>query len=392
MNKIITKSQLISIYPAILVFWCVSASVGLIAFYPQMGLMGASILIFVAVISLVNFFPFSSWVALLVGVAAYFTIFTSMYSISKSSLIQIGVVLAVYAITAFLSDLYIHQIRSLNDEVNKEQTLMKDLIQYDQSTGILRWKFARQQLLVEVLRSRRYKKDLSLVLLQPVISPDLKMNAQELNDLNGQIVEVILSEIRKDVDIPFIGEKMGVILPETSAEKALILCGRLAENAFRKIRLDLAIGIASFPDDAVVDDVLITNTELAMKFAVSSGQSIVPFSRLREGRIEEAQPVSEMKIKEISVAKPEKQIALTNDEFILEFHNFLSLNQLPQLRQAIQDSDGLTDNQILGLKENILKLKVNLVKGDIVELLRSLPGITITNIQRHNNIIQIYLA
>jgi len=52
----------------------------------------------------------------------------------------------------------------------------------------------------------------------------------------------------------------------------------------------------------------------------------------------------------------------------------------------------LTDNQILGLKENILKLKVNLVKGDIVELLRSLPGITITNIQRHNNIIQIYLA
>jgi GGDEF domain-containing protein len=364
----------------------------MITLYPQMGLMGVSILVFVAVISLAKFFPFSSFCAVIVGVATYFTIFTSMFSIDRSAFIQIGVVASIYIITAFFSDLYVQQVRSLKKELNKEQALMSDLIQYDQKTGIMRWKFARQQLSVEVLRSRRYKNDLSLVLLQPIISADLKMTDQELTNLNVQIMEVLSSGIRKDVDVPFIGKKTGIILPETSTEGALILCSRLTDSVFRKVRLDLAIGIASFPKDAITDDVLITDAELAMKFAVNSGQSVVSFSRLNKEVIEETQPKPGTKIKELGVPKPEKQIILADDEFILEFHNFLSLSQLPQLQKAIQDSNSFTDNQVLGLKENVLKLKVKLEKGDIVELLHSLPGISITDIKKHKNIIQIDLA
>jgi predicted signal transduction protein with EAL and GGDEF domain len=392
MNKMITKSQMVSIYPAILILWCVAASVGLIAFYPQMGMMGASILIFVTVISLLDLFPLSSWVALLVGVGAYFTIFTSMYTINRSSLVQVGIVGLVYTGTVILSDIFVHQIRSLNKEVAKEQTLMKDLIQYDQSTGIMRWKFARQQLAMEVLRSKRYKKNLSLVLLQPIISPDLKMTDQETAALNGQIAEVILSEIRKDVDIPFIGEKVGIILPETSVEGAQILCGRLAENAFRKVRVDLAIGIASVPNDAVTDDILIANAELAMKFAVSSGQIVVPYSRLREGAIHETPSEPEVKVETVKSPKTENTVGLSRDEFILEFHNFLSLNLLPQLEQAIRTSDSFRNDQMLGLNGNVLRIKVNLFKGDILEILHTLPGLTASSIERDGQIIKIILA
>jgi hypothetical protein len=131
-----TKSQWISMFPAILVFWCVASSVGLIALYPQMGLMAASILVFVVVISLADFFRFSSWAALVLGVGAYFTIYTSMFSFSRSSLIQIGAVAFVYAVAALLSDLYLHQIRSLKEDVSKSQSLMKDLIQYSAALSL----------------------------------------------------------------------------------------------------------------------------------------------------------------------------------------------------------------------------------------------------------------
>ncbi|MCE1255658.1 MAG: hypothetical protein LWX83_19165, partial [Anaerolineae bacterium] len=137
--------------------------------------MGAAILVFILVISLMNFFPFSSWIAVLIGIGAYFTLYTSVVSISKSSLIPFGVISLVYFITALLAEFYLRQIRIFNKQVSREHALVNDLIQYDQSTGVLRWKFAHQQLTIEVLRSRRYKKNLTLVLIQPVIPPDLKM-------------------------------------------------------------------------------------------------------------------------------------------------------------------------------------------------------------------------
>jgi len=442
MKIIINKAQRLGFYPIILVLWSVIAAVGLIILSPQMGFMAIAIFVFIVVISLTDLFPFSSIVAVLIGVGAYFTIFTSMYSINRSSIIQIGIVTVIYAITAFLSNRYIRQVSLLEQEADREQLLMDDLILYDQLTGVLRWKYARRQLSGEVSRSRRYKKDLSLVILQPVISQDQKMNEDELNNLYTRIMEIISRTIRKDVDIPFMGEKNGIILPETNSEGARIVCARLADNVFRKIRVDLAFGISNFPDDAVTDDDMVTNAEMALKYAISSRQSIVPFSKVYEKPVENQKngydskpfeqsteksktetdsrsyerltekPVKsdfdsfpygkqaekvisepETKISDLMrVSHAERKDALDKGEYFLEFYNFSSLSHLSELEKIIRGSDHFDNYKILKLKGNTLTAKVKLAGGDIVDILQSSLGKAARGIERDDNIIRIVLA
>ena len=442
MKIIINKARRLGFYPIILVLWSVIAAVGLIILSPQMGFMAIAIFVFIVVISLTDLFPFSSIVAVLIGVGAYFTIFTSMYSINRNSIIQIGIVTVIYAITAFLSNRYIRQVSLLEQEADREQLLMDDLILYDQLTGVLRWKYARRQLSGEVSRSRRYKKDLSLVILQPVISQDQKMNEDELNNLYTRIMEIISRTIRKDVDIPFTGEKNGIILPETNSEGAQIVCARLADSVFRKIRVDLAFGISSFPDDAVTDDDMVTNAEMALKYAISSRQSIVPFSKVYERPVENQKngydskpfeqstekstietdsrsyerlaekPVKsgfdsfsyrkqaekvisepETKISDLMrVSRAERKDALDKGEYFLEFYNFSSLSHLSELEKIIRGSDHFDNYKILKLKGNTLTAKVKLAGGDIVDILQSSLGKAVRGIERDDNIIRIVLA
>ena len=442
MKIIINKARQLGFYPIILVLWSVIAAVGLITLSPQMGFMAIAIFVFIVVISLTDLFPFSSIVAVLIGVGAYFTIFTSMYSINRSSIIQIGIVTVIYAITAFLSNRYIRQVSLLEQEADRQQFLMDDLILYDQLTGVLRWKYARRQLSGEVSRSRRYKKDLSLVILQPVISQDQKMNEDELNNLYTRIMEIISRTIRKDVDIPFTGEKNGIILPETNSEGAQIVCARLADNVFRKIRVDLAFGISNFPDDAVTDDDMVTDAEMALKYAISSRQSIVPFSKVYERPVENQKngydskpfeqptekstietdsrsyerlaekPVKsgfdsfsyrkqdekvisepETKISDLMrVSRAERKDALDKGEYFLEFYNFSSLSHLSELEKIIRGSDHFDNYKILKLKGNTLTAKVKLAGGDIVDILQSSLGKAARGIEKDDNIIRIVLA
>lgn len=442
MKIIINKARRLGFYPIILVLWSVIAAVGLITLSPQMGFMAIAIFVFIVVISLTDLFPFSSIVAVLIGVGAYFTIFTSMYSINRNSIIQIGIITVIYAITAFLSNRYIRQVSLLEQEADRQQFLMDDLILYDQLTGVLRWKYARRQLSGEVSRSRRYKKDLSLVILQPVISQDQKMNEDELNNLYTRIMEIISRTIRKDVDIPFTGEKNGIILPETNSEGAQIVCARLADNVFRKIRVDLAFGISNFPDDAVTDDDMVTDAEMALKYAISSRQSIVPFSKVYERPVENQKngydskpfeqsteksmietdsrsyerlaekPVKsdfdsfsyrkqaekvisepETKISDLMrVSRAERKDALDKGEYFLEFYNFSSLSHLSELEKIIRGSDHFDNYKILKLKGNTLTAKVKLAGGDIVDILQSSLGKAVRGIERDDNIIRIVLA
>ena len=57
-----------------------------------------------------------------------------------------GLAFAIYLATSLLGNLLARQLGGLYDQFTKEQTLMDDLVQYDQATGILRWKFAQQRL------------------------------------------------------------------------------------------------------------------------------------------------------------------------------------------------------------------------------------------------------
>ncbi|BBB47529.1 tetratricopeptide repeat protein [Pelolinea submarina] len=179
----------------------------------------------------------------------------------------------------YLADVH-KDLSDLREIVKDEQSLLINLVQYDQSTGVLRWKDVHQRLKSEVLRSVRYKRDLSLILMVLMLPNNKDISGRKLTTLEGQIIEVILNNLRKDLDILFIGEKIGIILPETTETSAQILALRLIDKIFRGLRAEVAVGIASVPKDAVTEDKLFDQAELALRFAISSDQSVIPASRL----------------------------------------------------------------------------------------------------------------
>lgn len=386
MKKTFLNLQKTSIYTAIVLIWCVLSAVVLIAMSIQTSLAAISILVFVAVLSVIRPFPLAPWLSMLAGSLIYALISYSIFGLSRDMAVNSGLAVAVYLVTALMGNLYARQISGLNDQFHQEQSLLDDLVQYDQSTGILRWRYAHQRMKAEVLRSVRYKKDLSLVLIQLLLPEGADLSESELTNLYGQIVEVVISSLRSDVDIPFIGEKLGILLPETTAEGAQILSIRLVDKIFRKVRAEVAVGIASVPGDAVTEDNLLNQAELALKFAVSSDQSVVPASRLRKP-LEKNTPTVE-EIAPLQVETNPLEEPLGPNDWRLELSNFTDMASLPQVEKQFLNLENVHDFRFIRLDGNILIARVTSDETDLPSVLRARPQFVLENVDEGKHLIR----
>jgi len=379
MKKSFLNLQKTSIYTAILLIWCVLSAIVLVAMNIQTSLAAISILIFIAVLSIIRPFPLASWLSLLVGGLVYALISYSLFGLSRSMALTSALAFGVFLVTSLLGNMVARQMGDLRDLFRKEQGLLDDLVQYDQSTGILRWKYAHQRMKAEVLRSVRYKNDLSLVLIQLLLPENADISEQELTNLYGQLVEVVINSLRKYIDIPFIGEKIGIILPETTAEGAQILSLRLVDKIFRKVRAEVAIGLASVPDDAVTEEALLNQAELALKFAVSSDQSVVPAARLRSAVAESQSSPAEEELPALESAGP-METALGPDEWRVEVENFTSMDDLPRVEKLFTESGAAAEFHLVRLDGTALVARVTPAGPNLAGTLRSLPQFVVKQV------------
>lgn len=400
MRRIYTNFQTLSVYSAAIIVWCVISTVIIAVINPQTSLVAASILAFITVFSLLRFFPLAPWISALIGSAVYVIINYSLFTLTRSMLLTTGSVVALYFVAAFLAELYSHQMDLLKGQIDKSQRMLNDLVQYDPSTGVYRWKYARQRLTMEVLRSRRYKKPLTLLLIKPHLPESTALSEKERENLAAQIIETLLNGIRRDVDIPFTGPNMGIILPETGSEGAQILSSRLVEDVFRKLRVELAVGIASIPNDAVTDEALLTDAEMAMKFAITSGQSVIPFSRIREATHESAETISQQSAPEVvepvRIAKPEagpllQDTEIGSDEWLVEFENFTELTQFPNLQKVVEGCPEFSDVQLIGLNGTTLTIKMKSKEAQIAAKIGDLFGLPVDAVQQNGRVVRAIL-
>lgn len=387
MKKSYLNLQKNAIYAAVMLIWCVLSVVVLIAMNIQTSLASIAILVFVAVLALIRPFPLASWFAMLAGSLTYAAISYSLFGLGTTMLLTSGLAFAIYLVTSLLGNMFARQIGNLRDQFEKEHTLMDDLVQYDQSTGILRWKFAQQRLKAEVLRSVRYKKDLSLALIQVMVPANAQLSEIELAGLYSQVVDVLVESLRKDIDMPFIGEKMGILLPETTSEGAQIFSTRLVEKVFRKTRVDVAIGIASVPGDAVTTEDLLEQAELALKLAASGDQPVIPAARLRAAAGKKEQPEEEFAAPQ--AGGQAAQEALGPREWLLEIQNFKNMGSLPDLEKKIRESGALEAFSFLRLEGNKLTAKVSVSGADPAQALGGLPFFTPGKVDAERRVIQI---
>ncbi len=162
---------------------------------------------------------------------------------------------------------------------------------HDSLTGLFNRHYFRRELLEEIERSKRYGRIFSLVMFD---IDDFK----QVNDGYGHSVgdkalkilaEAIFKTVRKEVDIParYGGDEFVIVLPNTSADDAYIVCQRLADFVSKspvvvkkgtELNFTLSMGISEFPKDTRVGEEqydLFNNADEALYTSKAAGKNCI---------------------------------------------------------------------------------------------------------------------
>jgi len=167
-----------------------------------------------------------------------------------------------------------------------EREFYKVLSSIDGLTELYNYRYFHQYLQIELEREKRYKRHLSLIML------DID-NFKEYNDRYGHPVgDLVLKNLAtvlknttrgSDVICRYGGEEFAIILPETSKKEGAIFCERIRKAVEKNKPLDLkgdsienirvTVGLASFPTDADNKNELIEKTDKALYQGKEAGKN-----------------------------------------------------------------------------------------------------------------------
>ncbi len=171
-------------------------------------------------------------------------------------------------------------------ELEKAQEKLTQLAITDGLTGVYNHRYFRQQLRLEISRSKRFDLPFSLIIFD---IDHFKRYNDQFGHLNGDKVlnrfaRLLHCNIREvDCLARYGGEEFALILPGTTKKAALMVAEKLrlviAHSTFpyaRKLaegRITASAGVASFPEDAGNDEELIQKTDTALYHAKNSGRN-----------------------------------------------------------------------------------------------------------------------
>jgi len=153
---------------------------------------------------------------------------------------------------------------------------VEELTITDDMTSLYNSRYLHMLLDSEILRSKRYKKNFSMIFF------DLD-KFKDVNDTHGHIYgstllketgELLLKNLRNvDIATRYGGDEFVVILPETAKQNAIFVAERLREAISNhiflqerglEVRFTASFGVATFPDDAGTKEELIKLADEAM--------------------------------------------------------------------------------------------------------------------------------
>jgi diguanylate cyclase (GGDEF)-like protein len=161
----------------------------------------------------------------------------------------------------------------------------------DSLTGLFTHRHFQHEVEQAVRRSRRSELPFSLLLL------DLD-HFKQLNDTCGhaignscllQVAEILKSTLRStDIIARFGGDEFEVLLPETSADAAVVVADKLRDQVSKlafDVRISSSIGVASFPVNAMDAGVLFIRADEALYLAKAAGRNRISVSMHLEEKI-----------------------------------------------------------------------------------------------------------
>src|SRR3954468_3302864 len=173
------------------------------------------------------------------------------------------------------------------DRMRAEQHVLRDELERIRATEVLEEKLggARRAsaLEYELERSRRHNHEGSLLLVRPDAFGELqaRFGATGATDTLSAVAEAIGLNLRAtDVPLRLGTFDFGVILPETPAQAARVVGERsrlavggqrLAAGGGEEVEISVAIGVATFPNDATSNEELIAAAQRALSSAAERG-------------------------------------------------------------------------------------------------------------------------
>ncbi len=374
------QTRKLYLYIVLLVIWSMVGAYLLVSFTPTLSLLGIALNIFVIIFSLTELFPFASWVSLVLAVGLFTGAGYSLLNITRELLVSSGVGAAVFLLTAIICTIYAAQIRKVDEKYARLQQVTDLLVIYDRFTSLMRWKFAQQSLSTEILRGRRYHNEVTLVMFD--YRQRDQFTQEDIRRINKVVAEVLLDGIRTNLDIAFTNDHLGLILPETGNEGAMILTQRLLQRCNRQIDARVVAGLATFPDDAITEDEILERTKTALQVAVNSDQLAVSFQDIKkEDNTEDSEadfPESEMNTEGANDQQDYvailENIDLDEDEWIVWIEGFEKMENLALVEESLNKIDHVESIEFLFLQENHLVVKVRSSQKDLLDVPNPFPG------------------
>lgn len=173
-------------------------------------------------------------------------------------------------------------------DVNRLHKMTEQLSLLDPLTDLWNYRKLTQNLEAELVRARRYKEQLSFVMI------DIDYFKQ-YNDNNGHqlgdealcsVAKAICSAVRdSDLVYRYGGEEMCAVLPNTDKDGAIVVAERMRlkieETSFRgegkqpSGKLTVSIGVATYPFDSISKEGLINSADIALYKAKEKGRNRV---------------------------------------------------------------------------------------------------------------------
>lgn len=267
-------------YPIIFLVWLILATSIILTVNQQTSILGLAVLIMVVLFTFTPLFPHSSQILTLIGSIIYLVVYYSIYPITWASIPTSDIMVLMFFITeafgSFVS-------RKTNENYHRLQTnidLLNNLVQYDSETGLLKPQYLYPKLDDELTRSRRFKHQFSLVMLQAKNGVDVGSKGEKSVEMDPMISKLLVQNSRTRIDTPFLHNHFGVILPETNVEGATVFAKRLLEKSAQISLHNIQIGISTFPNDAITTEELVKDCEAALQKAQMSGRAIVRYDEV----------------------------------------------------------------------------------------------------------------
>ena len=356
--------------------------------------LGAILNICIIIISLWRPISQAAWISFLISTLIYIGATYTLAGANTQSMITSVISTLIFLMTTGLSALFRKQTDILAEAFQNQNFIIDTLTVNDKISNLMKWRFAKKALKRELLRSQRYHGELTLILF--AIRQESQFDQEERLKNEMTMANMLKEVIRADIDIPFRGKRMGIILPERDLSFSRAFAYKIITMMQNNINAHISAGVANYPQDAGSAQQIINRAEEALQVALCTGLHVYMYHALTQEKEKEhiSFEVFSQQTQEItkpvtikSTRSPHEEyekilrnIHLEADEWIIWLKGFEQLEDLSNLADNPLAKEHILHTEFLFVQPNYLVAKINTALINLADSDQPFPGWVINKV------------